>query len=81
MTMATKFVYLFGTSRTQGASAMKNLLGGKGANLAEMANLGIPVPAGFADAKEIRCSKRTAWWRWADSNRRPKNYEFSALTS
>ena len=42
-----KFVYFFGKGEAEGRGDMKNLLGGKGANLAEMANLGIPVPAGF----------------------------------
>ena len=46
MSAQAKFVYVFGTSRTEGAAAMKNLLGGKGANLAEMCRLGITVPAG-----------------------------------
>jgi pyruvate,orthophosphate dikinase len=45
-------VYLFGPSRTEGAAAMKNLLGGRGANLAEMCRLGIPVPAGFTISTE-----------------------------
>ncbi len=44
---ATKYVYSFGGREAEGRADMKNLLGGKGANLAEMANLGIPVPAGF----------------------------------
>jgi pyruvate,orthophosphate dikinase len=42
-----KRVYLFGAGRTDGTAGMKNLLGGKGANLAEMASLGLPVPPGF----------------------------------
>ena len=42
-----KYVYSFGGGKAEGASEMKNLLGGKGANLAEMSNLGIPVPPGF----------------------------------
>jgi pyruvate,orthophosphate dikinase len=42
-----KRVYLFGAGRTDGTADMKNLLGGKGANLAEMASLGLPVPPGF----------------------------------
>ena len=42
-----KFVYVFGASKTEGDASMKNLLGGKGANLAEMTNLGLPVPPGF----------------------------------
>jgi pyruvate,orthophosphate dikinase len=48
----TTYVYLFGTSRTDGAAAMKNLLGGKGANLAEMCRLGITVPSGFTISTE-----------------------------
>ncbi len=43
----TKYVYSFGSKKTDGRADMKNLLGGKGANLAEMSLLGIPVPAGF----------------------------------
>ena len=43
----TKWVYTFGDGKAEGASGMKNLLGGKGANLAEMSNLGLPVPPGF----------------------------------
>ncbi|MBW1805403.1 MAG: pyruvate, phosphate dikinase [Deltaproteobacteria bacterium] len=42
-----KYVYSFGAKKTDGKADMKNLLGGKGANLAEMSKLGIPVPAGF----------------------------------
>ncbi|WP_029007932.1 pyruvate, phosphate dikinase [Azospirillum halopraeferens] len=42
-----KWVYSFGGGKTEGRADMKNLLGGKGANLAEMANLGLPVPPGF----------------------------------
>ncbi|MFZ5829633.1 MAG: pyruvate, phosphate dikinase [Planctomycetota bacterium] len=45
--MAEKYVYYFGPNGTEGDASMKNLLGGKGANLAEMAKLGLPVPAGF----------------------------------
>ncbi len=43
----TKYVYTFGNAKADGDASMKNLLGGKGANLAEMCLLGIPVPAGF----------------------------------
>jgi pyruvate,orthophosphate dikinase len=46
------YVYLFGSSRTDGTAAMKNLLGGKGANLAEMCRLGITVPPGFTVSTE-----------------------------
>jgi len=45
--MAKKYVYYFGPDGTEGDASMKNSLGGKGANLAEMAKLGLPVPAGF----------------------------------
>jgi len=45
--MAKKMVYYFGTPRAEGKAGMKQLLGGKGANLAEMTNLKIPVPPGF----------------------------------
>ena len=46
--MATKkYVYYFGDGKADGAGDMKDLLGGKGAGLAEMTNLGISVPAGF----------------------------------
>ena len=49
----SKFVYFFGKDVTDGKSSMKDLLGGKGANLAEMANLGIPVPPGFTITTEV----------------------------
>lgn len=51
--MVKKFVYFFGGGRADGKSQMKNLLGGKGANLAEMTSLGIPVPAGFTISTEV----------------------------
>lgn len=47
-----KYVYFFGGNKTEGSAKMKNLLGGKGSNLAEMANLGISVPAGFTISTE-----------------------------
>ena len=51
--MANKWVYAFGGGSAEGKADMKNLLGGKGANLAEMALLGIPVPAGFTITTEV----------------------------
>jgi len=45
--MSTKRVYLFGNGKAEGKTEMKNLLGGKGANLAEMNLVGVPVPPGF----------------------------------
>ena len=51
--MEKKYVYFFGGSGTEGRAEMKELLGGKGANLAEMARLGIPVPPGFTITTEV----------------------------
>ena len=53
--MAKKYVYFFGDSKAEGDASMKLLLGGKGANLAEMVNLKIPVPAGFTISTDV-CS-------------------------
>jgi pyruvate, orthophosphate dikinase len=50
---ARKWVYAFGAGRNDGKADMKNLLGGKGANLAEMAALGLPVPPGFTITTEV----------------------------
>ena len=51
--MSQKYVYYFGPQGTEGDASMKNTLGGKGANLAEMAKLGLPVPAGFTISTEF----------------------------
>ena len=48
-----KFVYFFAAGEAEGNAGMKNILGGKGANLAEMTSLGIPVPPGFTISTEI----------------------------
>src|SRR5260370_16279925 len=48
-----KWVYTFGDGKAEGASNLRDLLGGKGANLAEMANLGLPVPPGFTITTEV----------------------------
>ncbi|MCO6474074.1 MAG: pyruvate, phosphate dikinase [Melioribacteraceae bacterium] len=48
-----KYVYFFGGKKAEGKAEMKNLLGGKGANLAEMVNIGLPVPAGFTITTEV----------------------------
>src|SRR5260370_2813393 len=58
----TKYVYSFGAGRAEGSSLMRNLLGGKGCELAEMTNLGIPVPPGFTITTQ-------AWARY--TRRRP----------
>ncbi len=47
-----RYIYEFGPQKTHGDASMKNLLGGKGANLAEMARLGLPVPPGFTISTE-----------------------------
>ena len=49
----SKWVYSFGGGRAEGRADMRNLLGGKGANLAEMSNLGLPVPPGFTITTEV----------------------------
>ena len=51
----TKWVYGFGAKQTDGDASLRNLLGGKGANLAEMSSLGLPVPPGFTVTTEV-CS-------------------------
>ncbi|HEX9324396.1 MAG TPA: pyruvate, phosphate dikinase, partial [Xanthobacteraceae bacterium] len=48
-----KWVYTFGDGKAEGGADMRDLLGGKGANLAEMANLGLPVPPGFTITTEV----------------------------
>src|SRR5881394_2289331 len=52
---STKYVYLFGNKKADGTGKMKPLLGGKGANLAEMTRIGLPVPPGFTLTTEV-CS-------------------------
>src|SRR5215470_17487206 len=49
----TKWVYSFGAGLNEGGAEMRNLLGGKGANLAEMATIGLPVPPGFTLTTEV----------------------------
>ncbi len=49
----TKWVYTFGDGTAEGEASMKNLLGGKGANLAEMSRVGVPVPPGFTITTEV----------------------------
>ncbi|VAX39718.1 Pyruvate,phosphate dikinase, partial [hydrothermal vent metagenome] len=51
--MSSKYVYFFGAGKADGETTMKNLLGGKGANLAEMTNIGLPVPAGFTITTDV----------------------------
>ena len=51
--MPKKYVYTFGAGKAEGNATMKLLLGGKGANIAEMSNLGMPVPAGFTISTDV----------------------------
>ncbi len=51
--MTDKYVYFFGGEKADGNAGMRDLLGGKGANLAEMASSGIPVPAGFTISTDV----------------------------
>ena len=48
-----KWVYSFGAGKTEGDATMRELLGGKGANLAEMSEIGLPVPPGFTISTEV----------------------------
>lgn len=65
----TKWVYSFGKTLCEGDATQKNLLGGKGANLAEMSKLGLPVPPGFILSTEI-CT-----WFYKNNNQYPKGLE------
>ena len=60
----TKYVYFFGSGKAEGSSLMRNLLGGKGCELAEMTNLGIPVPPGFTITTQ-------AWSHYNKAGRTP----------
>ena len=51
--MTVRYVYRFGGGVSDGGRGDKNLLGGKGANLAEMASIGLPVPPGFTISTEM----------------------------
>ena len=62
-----KYVYFFGKGKAEGKAGMKNLLGGKGANLAEMTNIGLPVPPGFSVTTEV-CT-----YYYANDRRYPKS--------
>ena len=53
MSDVEKYVYRFGAGKAEGEAGMKNLLGGKGANLAEMAKMDLPVPPGFTITTEV----------------------------
>jgi pyruvate,orthophosphate dikinase len=62
-----RYIYYFGDGKADGTADMKNLLGGKGANLAEMTNIGLPVPPGFTITTEV-CT-----YYYANNHTYPKN--------
>jgi pyruvate,orthophosphate dikinase len=66
MAKSVKYVYYFGNGKAEGKAEMKNLLGGKGANLAEMTNIGLPVPPGFTITTEV-CT-----WYYNNNRKYPK---------
>ncbi len=68
-----KYVYFFGNGKAEGKAEMKNLLGGKGANLAEMTNIGLPVPPGFTITTEV-CT-----YYYANRNSYPKTLKEDVL--
>ncbi|MCL6558375.1 MAG: pyruvate, phosphate dikinase, partial [Firmicutes bacterium] len=61
-----KYVYSFGRGRAEGSSLMRNLLGGKGCELAEMTNLGIPVPPGFTITTQAWAHYTRGGRQWPD---------------
>src|SRR5688500_9987638 len=69
MAKAAKYVYLFGNKKADGDGSMKPLLGGKGANLAEMTRIGLPVPPGFTITTEV-CS-----YYYANKRQYPKELQ------
>ena len=62
--MATKFVYFFGNGKAEGKGTQRTLLGGKGAGLAEMTNIGLPVPGGFTITTEACAMYYAAGKKW-----------------
>jgi len=67
--MTSKSVYFFGGGKAEGKGHMKELLGGKGAGLAEMTNIGLPVPAGFTTTTEV-CD-----YYYKNNHKYPKGFE------
>ena len=71
--MTKKFIFSFGGGRAEGSAAMKALLGGKGANLAEMTNIGLPVPPGFTISTDI-CT-----YYYTHNKKYPKDFQKKVL--
>src|SRR5439155_14621062 len=66
---STQWIYSFGEGRAEGGAALRDLLGGKGAGLAEMTNAGVPVPPGFTITTEV-CR-----WYYAHDRKLPADFE------
>jgi len=64
--MAKRRIYFFGNGKAEGSAKMREILGGKGANLAEMTNLGVPVPSGFTISTEVCSEYYKHNGRWPD---------------
>jgi pyruvate,orthophosphate dikinase len=75
MAKASKYVYYFGKGKSEGNGTQKNLLGGKGANLADMASIGLPVPPGFTITTEV-CTGY-----YANRNKYPAGVKEQVLTA
>lgn len=75
MSKKQKYVYYFGGKKAEGKAEMKSLLGGKGANLCEMVNIGIPVPAGFTVTTEV-CT-----YFYANKRKYPKELKDQVIDS
>jgi pyruvate, orthophosphate dikinase len=73
--MPRKYVYFFGGKKAEGKAEMKSLLGGKGANLAEMVNISLPVPAGFTITTEV-CT-----YYYNNKNKYPKELKAQVLSA
>ena len=73
--MPRKYVYFFGGKKAEGKAEMKSLLGGKGANLAEMVNISLPVPAGFTITTEV-CT-----YYYDNNNKYPKELKAQVLSA
>ena len=79
--MATKYVYLFANGKADGNGQMKDLLGGKGAGLAEMTSAGLPVPPGFTITTQACNMYYDAGQRFRDRQLRRQGIKLGAAVS
>ena len=75
----SKWIYSFGDGSAEGSAEMRTLLGGKGANLAEMSNLKIPVPPGFTISTEVCCYYISNQKKFPDQYDQQLEYALSAI--